>query len=190
MRSIIGNLKNKIFGNRDSHTERLVSVRKLAPELFETSGSLLYVGARQDRMDFGDELKAAGHDFTILEIYEPNVKHLTEVCPWATVIQGDVRELNDFSEDQFDYAFWWHGPEHIKEEELLVAVNGLEKITKKIVVMGCPWGEYPQHHLHGNPHEEHEASLYPHHFESMGYIVDTIGKTDKMGSNLSAVKKL
>ena len=190
MGSIFTKLRDKILGKGDSNAERLVSVRKIAPELFETSGSLLYVGARRDRMDFGEELKTTGHDFTILEIYEPNVKHLTEVCPWATVIQGDVRKLKEFSENQFDYAFWWHGPEHIKEEELLEAVKGLEKITKKIVVMGCPWGEYPQHHLHGNPHEEHEASLYPRHFEEMGYAVDKLGKADKMGSNLAAVKYL
>ena len=67
-------------------------------------------------------------------------------------------------------------------------MQGLEKITKKIVVLGCPWGVYPQHHLHGNPHEEHEASLYPHHFEKMGYDDEAIGTIDKPGSNLTAVK--
>ena len=190
MTSFLTSLKEKIFGKKDSNAERVASVTKLAPKIFEEPGKLIYVGARQDRMDFGNELKGAGHEFTILEIFEPNVKHLTEVCPWATVIQGDVRNLENFSEDEFDYAFWWHGPEHIKEEELADAVKGLEKITKKIVVLGCPWGDYPQHHLHGNPYEEHEASLYPHHFEDMGYVVDTIGTVDKPGSNLTAVKHL
>ena len=118
------------------------------------------------------------------------MKHLTEVCPWATVIQGDVRSLEDFSENQFDYAFWWHGPEHIKEEELPEALKGLEKITKKAVILGAPWGVYPQHHLHGNPHEEHEASLYEHHFVDLGYEVEAIGVIDKIGSNLTAVKYL
>tara|TARA_B100001250_G_scaffold414356_1_gene452185 strand:+ start:814 stop:1404 length:591 start_codon:yes stop_codon:yes gene_type:complete len=190
MTSFLTSLKEKLFGKKDSNAERLASVTKLAPGLFEAPGKLLYVGARHDRMEFGKEFQDAGHKFTILEIYEPNVKHLTETCPWATVIQGDVRNLENFSENQFDYTFWWHGPEHIKEEELTDAVLGLENITKKIVVLGCPWGVYPQHHLHGNPHEEHEASLYPHHFEAMGYVVDKIGAADKIGSNLAAVKHL
>ena len=63
--------------------ERLVSVRKLAPMIFSEPGKLLYVGARHDRMDFGNELKEAGNEFTILEIFEPNVKHLREACPWG-----------------------------------------------------------------------------------------------------------
>jgi len=191
MTSFLTSLKEKIFGKKeDMVAARFVSVNKMVPEIFQNPGKLLYVGARKDRMDFGDELRGAGNEFTILEIYEPNVKHLTEVCPWADVIHGDVRNLEDFSENQFDYAFWWHGPEHIKEEELNDAVQGLEKITKRIVVLGCPWGVYPQHHLHGNPYEEHEASLYPHHFEEMGYSVEAIGVIDKRGSNITAVKYL
>ena len=191
MTSFFTSIKEKIFGKKeDMRAARLVSVRKLAPVIFSEPGKLLYVGARHDRMDFGDELREAGNEFTILEIYEPNVKHLTEVCPWATVIQGDVRSLEDFSENQFDYAFWWHGPEHIKEEELPEALKGLEKITKKAVILGAPWGVYPQHHLHGNPHEEHEASLYEHHFVDLGYEIEAIGVIDKIGSNLTAVKYL
>ena len=97
MTSFFTSIKEKIFGKKeDMRAARLVSVRKLAPVIFSEPGKLLYVGARHDRMDFGDELREAGNEFTILEIYEPNVKHLTEVCPWATVIQGDVRSLDNF----------------------------------------------------------------------------------------------
>ena len=54
MTSFIAFLKQKLFWRKDMKAERLVSVRKLAPMIFSEPGKLLYVGARHDRMDFGN----------------------------------------------------------------------------------------------------------------------------------------
>jgi hypothetical protein len=148
---------------------------------------VLYVGARTNRFDFGEEFRKAGSEVTILEIFQKNVEHLRTI-PWLKeVIHGDVR---DFQTDQrFDVVFWWHGPEHLEQEEIQPALERLEAICDRLMVIGCPWGHAEQHDIFGNPHEEHLSHLDYPLFENLGYQVECIGRKGLPWSAIVAIKK-
>ena len=81
---------------------------------------------------------------------------------------------------------WWHGPEHIREDEIAPTFDKLKLITKKILIIACPWGIYEQNVIEGNPYEKHLSYLYPEFFENLGWQVDVIGKKDTQNNNLLA----
>jgi hypothetical protein len=89
---------------------------------------------------------------------------------------------------RYQAVVWWHGPEHVKREELAATLARLEAMAD-IVILGCPWGVYPQGDYGGNPHEVHLATLLPEDFETLGYEVTTLGKRDDPASNLIAWKR-
>jgi hypothetical protein len=170
-----------------SDRDRKASLDRIAPELWRST-DVLYVGARTDRIDFGNELCEAGVKVSILEIHEPNVQFL-RTLDWITeVIHGDVRTFT--TTRRYDAAFWWHGPEHVHERELEGALSRLEAVAKKLVVVGCPWGKHKQGKLHGNPHERHISHFDYEVFEALGYDVECLGEKNSPGSNITAVKRL
>lgn len=159
----------------------------LAPKLFKYK-SVLYVGARIDRSDFLSNFKNNGSKITILEIHKPNVNYF-KTLPWVSeVIEGDVTEFK--SNHKYDVVFWWHGPEHIEKSKLADTLKNLESITKKIIVLGCPWGEVPQNRNieQENPYEKHVSYFDIGEFEKFGYKTDYSGIKDNSGSNIISVK--
>lgn len=169
------------------------NIRPFLPELFNETGTLLYIGARIDAHSWLDELKDAGHDIIILEAWEPNIEKLKEYLKdrdiWAVL--GDVRSIGKpMGQDSFDYIFWWHGPEHLAQEDILSTLQTLESKTKRLIALACPYGWYPQGAHEGNPYEEHKSTLYPKFFEMLGYQIETDGKPDEAGSEIVAWKKL
>jgi len=167
-------------------SDRTESLNRLLPGLFTGKySSVLYVGARIDRCDYLKELGKAGCAVTILEIFPPNAEHY-RVCGWD-VIQGDVRtaELSEY-----EVVFWWHGPEHIPQEDVAPALNRLEKVATRAVVIGCPWGIYHLDPDYGNPHEEHLSHHDYVFFEQRGYVTECLGNRDTAGSNITSVKYL
>lgn len=162
-------------------------IRPFLPELFSEPGTLLYIGARVDAHSWLEELIQSGNDVAILEVWEPNLDKLKDHFNVEWMILGDVR--NVFL-DRFDYIFWWHGPEHLAQDEILSTLQNLESKTNKIIALASPWGWYPQGTHEGNPYEEHKSTLYPQFFELLGYQVKTDGVADKAGSEIVAWKKL
>ena len=164
---------------------RTASLNRLIPELFNNQ-SVLYVGARTDRMDYGDNFRDGGSTVDVLEIFEPNVAYLKTV-DWINEVHcGDVRTFS--TDKKYDIVFWWHGPEHIPEKDLPATLALLEDNAKVAVVLGCPWGNFPQGHLHSNPNEEHVSHYNYDIFEDLGYSVECIGQKDTPGSNITCVK--
>jgi len=174
-----------------SDTDRTASLHRLAPDLFKYK-SVLNVGARTDRFDYGKEFGKSGYEITVLEPFFQNVLFLRTVPEIHNVIQGDVRNLNGFIEEEktFDIVFWWHGPEHVGESDLRNVLPELEKICNHLIVLGCPWGDYPQGPLHNNPYECHVGSYDHQIFEEFGYDVECLGKEHVAGSNVTSVKRL
>lgn len=167
---------------------RLRQLRRFVPELFGP-GTLLYVGASTRRAHYLSELMAAGRMVTILEAYAPNVAYHRKKLGHDRVIHGDIRNLCELVTGRYGVAFWWHGPEHISKRELPSILVALES-RADLVVLGCPWGLYPQGAVDGNPYERHVSALTPEDFRGWGYETWQLGKVNgRVRSNLLAVKR-
>lgn len=166
---------------------RSESLERLIPELFKHK-SVLYIGAKAARFDFGEEFKAANYDISILEVYYPNIKFLKSVPFLKEVIHGDVRTFT--SDKKYDFVFWWHGPEHIEEVEVRETLERLKQYANIALVVGCPWGKYEQGEDEGNPFEVHVSHLNYPLFEELGFEVECLGIENVPGSNLTAVYKI
>jgi len=111
-------------------------------------------------------------DFNILEAHKPNVDWCTKNVEGASVINGDVRDIDTLVEDnKYDFIIWLHGPEHVTWKEFTDVRLTLEKKSRHGVIYQAPLGERPQGNLYGNPFEVHKAVLYPHVFQKLGYAI-------------------
>lgn len=153
--------------------------------------TLLYVGANTRRMEMVDLFMVKGYKIDVLEIWPQNAIELGE---WNRVtkalneiIIGDIRSFA--ASRHYDVVMWWHGPEHVKTDELPGILARLETLARKVVVLACPCGLYPQGETGGNPYEVHEQSIYPQNFRDLNYKINILGKTDKPGSNLIGWKR-
>jgi hypothetical protein len=180
--------------NRDVHFRQ-----DIAPDIFNGTGKLLYVGAKPKKSGRLCQLMrslAKIYHVTILEIYTPNVEalnnHKRKGRHFHEVIEGDVRETKDiFDKDEFDHVIWWHGPEHVTLDELPQALSDLEYVTKKSVNTACPWGISKQGAVYGNEYEIHQQPMYPKYFLDCGYSTWTEGSENgRIKSNLVARKVL
>ena len=170
---------------REKRREKLFS---MCPDIFNFK-SVLYIGAKYNRSDFLEDFQKNGYNITVLEIYKPNVEHLRTLPQINEVIEGDV--CNFFTDKKFDVIFWWHGPEHIKEENLAMTLKKLESFANNYVVLGCPWGKAVQGvGSDGNPFEEHVSFFNMGYFERFGYKTDYSGTKGVMGSNIISIKKI
>lgn len=169
-------------------------IRPFLPELFGEPGTLLYIGARSDAHSWLIELYESGNKIIILEVWENNINELREFIRdfdeiWIT--QGDVRSIGmPAGLERFDYIFWWHGPEHLSQDEILTTLTNLESKANKMIALACPYGWYPQGAHDGNPYERHQSTLYPQFFEMLGYQTKTDGEKDQAESEIVAWKKI
>lgn len=148
--------------------------------------SLLYIGAQPIsevslRIQMLRLFEAENYEVQIMEIWEPFVEGLRSRFP--NIIQGDIRDLNI---PEADVVMWWHGPEHVKKEELPIILSTLYKNARKCAVVSSPWGIHKQGEFCGNPYEEHLCTLYPSFFENLGWETSVIGQKDVRGNNLLA----
>lgn len=169
--------------------------RLLANVDFSKYSSVLYIGARANRIDHINLFK--GYSATVLEIWERNVLNIRKnncsdvvkknlsLLKLLKVIHGDI---TNYCDDKYDVVMWWHGPEHVDREDLDKGIDNCVKMAKNYVILGCPWGNYKEHHFN-NPYEDHKSSLQPEYFESKGFYVEVMGK-EGPGSNILSVMKL
>jgi len=176
-------------------------LKLVAPEMFsEGYKDILYVGAKLNepiRKQFKWQMESLSRHgcVTILEIWEENCHGLVDHEWFGRLYHdvrcGDVRERGIwFEEGLYDFSLWWHGPEHVMLKELSEALNILEDITEKAVILGCPWGVYEQGEMYGNKWEKHQQPMYPEMFHELGYRTWTSGEVDTKGSNLIARKDI
>lgn len=163
-------------------------IRPFIPQLFDSPGSLLYVGARADAHSWLDELIEAGNKVTIMEVWQPNLDGLMNDDRLGNLVQDNVRNAVTTFVGPFDYIFWWHGPEHLNAAEIEPTLEGLESLCDKLIALACPFGTYPQGAHKGNPYETHLTTLYPAYFQTLGYNTRVDGEADKPGSEIVAWK--
>lgn len=166
-------------------------IRPFLPQLFSNPGTLLYIGARSDAHSWLDELSLSDNLISVLEIWPENVIGLIGHPAIVDLVQGDVRFASEiFNEAKFDYIFYWHGPEHLKLNDIEPTLAMLEGMCNRLIALACPYGVYLQGEHLGNEYETHQSTLYPEYFLSLGYEVKTDGKPDEMGSEIVAWKAL
>ncbi len=170
---------------------QMALANRAVPELFQEGPAkrVLYVGARPSGFTLGPQIYEAGHDITLLEVWPENAEHFRQDKRVSRVIEGDVRTMDTLDVGHFDIAVWWHGPEHVQREELPVALANLERVADTVLV-GCPWGEYPQGELYGNPHERHVQTVREEDLRALGYEVNLSGKQNTPTGNMAAWKRV
>lgn len=180
--------------------ERKEQLLRCIPDVFDYK-TMLYIGAKVGKnysgMRLVPEFKAAGFEIDILEAWEENAKELEKTNrdkkSLRRIFIGDVKALCAVIPDlEYDITLWWHGPEHILEAELRKTMPLFEEITKKLVILGSPYGKYDQGIIDGNPFEIHQTAVYPEFYESLGngWKTDTLRARDERGSNLLAWKRI
>jgi len=155
--------------------------------------TLLYVGASPSRFELIDEFYYASYKIDVLEIWKPNVESLRILNRrWKLfnkIMLGDVRRIEEILQHRYDVVIFWHGPEHLGRLDFAPTIRKLEDFAKHLLICGCPWGDYPQGPVKGNPHEAHASSLDPWQFKALGFNTSTIRRSPGRGSNLLAWKK-
>ncbi len=170
-----------------------MQVRENLPDLF--SGrykSVLYVGANHLRQHFLADFVSVYDRVVVLEIFPENVAHLRKKFKGKNthIIHGDVRDAAGLTSGRFDVCFFWHGPEHLGRDEVGTVLRMLESITDSLVVLGMPYGNYPQGSEYGNDCETHLWDIYPADMEKLEYLTHTIGDADDTLSNMVAWKRM
>lgn len=165
-------------------------LRRCVPWVF-APGTCLYVGASHLKFpNTAQALLAAGRVITILEIWEESLEYYRQREEIAAVVAGDLRRVTELGLPHFDLAFWWHGPEHVRKEELAGALAGLEQVASRVVT-ACPlgWTDQREQETQGNPYQAHLSGLLPKDFQALGYQTDAWGKeSDWNNCNLLAWK--
>lgn len=154
-----------------TEAEEYQILREYLPWLFlgEPGRSLLYVGANQLRPPFhAQRLKQTGWNLHLLEIFPGNVDFHRHTGLFDTLTLGDVRTVRLIR--KFDAVFWWHGCEHIPQEDLAHTIAKLETLAPN-VILGCPDGHSPQDAVYGNAAERHQWSVDAGDLRSLGYQV-------------------
>lgn len=146
-------------------------LNKHVPQLFERAGSVLYIGACVDHFTAGRELSQAGHELTVLEIWQPWLDELmaSEQGSYVTrTVCSNVADLPDLG--HFDYAVWLHGPEHLEESAAWRVLAWLPEIAD-VVVVACPDGWMANPQRASNPYTKHRSGWRTRDFERLGWQV-------------------
>lgn len=110
---------------------------------------------------------------THLEIFQRNCEVGRKKYPDHTFVNGDVRNIENLLNDKFDLIIWWHGPEHIYENELVDTISKIESLLTNdgIIILGSPNGWQEQHNDDGNVHNDHYSGPDTEFYQSLNYDV-------------------
>lgn len=130
--------------------------------------------------------------FVILEIFPSNVefskKYFRDRNVGVEVILGDVlRATEYFNYKKFDVSLWWHGPEHVRLDEIDICLAKLEFVTKKAIIIGCPALGSKQGIVYDNPHEKHISKPGEAFFKERGFMTMVVRGTHPK-NHLTAIK--
>jgi len=164
---------------------------------FDHSPIVLYIGACPRRYIGLKTLCEHSDHVSILEIYEPNIIEMRRLAesgksPFAAVkryYHGDAINASKIFRDKlFDVILWWNGPEHMTVQDAEFAIDDLKTLAAPSgkLILGSPWGRYPQAEKNGNRYEVHLSSWYPANYQKLGFKVRTDGKPNMMGSCITA----
>lgn len=160
--------------------------------------TMLYIGANPRRFELMDLFWAEAPQMKVdvLEAWAKNVDGLWKLNAkyriFNNILHGDISAIGIEKEVNapYDVVVFWHGPEHIYKSEIPQILGTLRMMASKYVILGCPWGKFPQKAVGFNPFEEHKSHLFPADFQKWGYKTRTIKKPDKRGGHILAWKEL
>ena len=191
---------------------RVVQLLSALPDVFDHK-TVLYVGAKVKKrwpkgMLFIDRFSDAGYEIDILEPWLANVNGLLQLNKFGRkfkdeviinpglfreIIHGSTHEIEKidyFDTIKYNVVFWWHGPEHINEKNLIPTIKTLESKASKLVALATPFGFTKQIAVGGNPFEIHESGLTPSLYDQIGYKWSTWGEEGGRSSNLIGWKRI
>lgn len=152
--------------------------------------TMLYVGAKTQRIQMIDVFSTYVID--VVEVWKPNVDGLLAEQEkrnlFRNIYLGDVRYWR--IPILYDLVVWWHGPEHVAEEDLQKSLENLETMATKLVIVAAPHGSYPQGTVGGNTYENHLLTCYPATFNKFGYETDVINPFGPLEQNLLGWKRI
>lgn len=154
-------------------------LKGFVPDVFSYE-SVLYIGASPGRQILAKEFRDHGAHLDLVEVWPPNLEALskTHTAIFDNFILGDVRRLGEVIKKEYDVVCWWHGPEHVTKEEFESTVQSLRQYVKHLVVIACPYGNYPQGMKDGNLFETHYLALTPEDFHRLGWYAISFGVKD------------
>ena len=159
------------------------------PDLLDYK-TMLYVGAHvRKSFPFGMRLiptfRQAGYQIDVLEPYEPNIAELnefnSETSMFDNVVHGSVLNLETVIHHTYDVIVWRHGPEHVMEAEIPIALKLMEIFTTRLAVIFCPRRQLDQGAIGGNPYQIHCSVPPPELFLDLGWAVaiNNLGREDR-----------
>ena len=147
---------------------------------FNNGKSILQIGVKEKSFGVHNWLKmfrlffkCGYRTFDVLEIWQQNLDGLEKWEHLRNKILGDIRDIDKLIINEYDVIFWWHGPEHIEKSEFYILQQKFDKFKDTLIIIGCPWGEFKQGEVDGNPYEEHKTHWQPEELEKYGYAVYT-----------------
>jgi hypothetical protein len=110
-------------------------------------------------------------EFNHLEIFETNCENGKRQYPTHNFILGDVRNIKTLIQRKFDLIIWWHGPEHIYENELVPTITDIESLLNDngVIILGSPDGWQEQYADDGNVHNDHVSGPDSDFYKSLNY---------------------
>ena len=107
-----------------------------------------------------------------IEGYAPSVELARQRKTHDEIIQGDVRNLNQyFRPKQFDACVAIDVIEHLPKSDGLQLIKDMERIADKKVVFFTPSGFVPQRHTANDDLQEHLSGWEPDEMRQYGYQV-------------------
>ena len=164
----INNIKHYPINVNDLQT-RKESLLRLVPDFFTNKyKNVLYIGANNGEFTFYQEFLNAKQNITIVEFDKTYYDVLKKDKRYET-IHADIRKFQ--IDKKFDAIMWYHGPEHILQNEIPPVLKYLETICNGVIVLQCPWGKTSGEGAHISHND------YPF-FENLGYTTEYLGEKD------------
>ena len=109
-----------------------------------------------------------------IDVYEPYLKECKKAKTHNENILCDVRSL-PFKDKSFDMVLFLETIEHLEQEEGLKALQDVERIARREVIISTPVAFAKQEAYGENPHQEHRSLWNPVEMRQRGYKVRGIG---------------
>jgi glycosyltransferase involved in cell wall biosynthesis len=174
--------------------ERIHHLRLRVPDVFQYR-TALYIGASRREHALVPTLCLTGYAVDVVEVWVPYLEELRALNAnqryFREILQGDVRSLNRaIGNRRYDVVFWWHGPEHVRPEELPGALAQMERAALRLAVIGTTHGKMVNGPVDGNPANEQQWAPTPEAFTALGWEASSTWPKPHPASHLVAWKRM
>jgi SAM-dependent methyltransferase len=121
-------------------------------------------------------------EITGVDIFGPYLKICKKEGKYQKVIKMDITKKLPFKDNSFDAVICLQTIEHVNKKAGIKLMERMEKIARKVVIVGTPVGECIQEEYDNNPHQRHLSSWNPKDFQQKGYRVYGFGLKFVYGS--------